>query len=758
MTDEGLWLPPGARTAAKGMSFESQAHRALSLGRTGGPVEDPTANEMRQNRQANLRKGGMVGVGGGNLSMATMKPNDPMWYWQQNNLPYRIDNEDDLKRLRTYCALLYLTHPVIASAVDIYSKFPLADMEFVCKDPEVADFYNDLFLDQLDYEEFLVKLLREYWVRGEAWPFGSFNEILGVWEDDELLNPDDIRVTQTPFAREPRFEMKLPATLRNILDKRAPLWEYEKLIRAYPSLLYYQAENSYMPVSPVLLRQLAFKADTFHPRGIPILLRGLRAVMQEEMLNAAQDAVASRLYTPLVLVRLGASATDLGGNAEAWIPTPDDIANFEASLDAALAADFRMLTHHFAVQMDTVFGREVMPDFAGDFDRLTERQLQVFGLTKTAISGASSGQTYAADALNIDLASQLLQSAQKLVKRFVHQRMLVVAEAQGHFDGEVRGGHRYVITEEVLEIDEETGEQRIVEQPKLLVPEIRLKSMDLRREQERRDFIEQAVAGGVPISQETRFVNIPVDLDEERDKVKDEQVANAVAEQEAVKATYLALKARGLFISPELEEKYGAKTSEDPSQPSSASSPAASGPAAPALAATIDPLDPNKAHPDLVPTPAAIKADQTQDGQVGGAGASNVIPLTPRNRANDPARTRPPESDSQRRHMPVAMAKRGYGTVEPRVFHTVVDETGQSHVATDANGMPIAVTDEDGNPIIDPLIHGPSHVGMRRYAKLLVDPHTGELIDPSYEPPQPIRLDPPALGPFVDDVDSDEAM
>jgi hypothetical protein len=101
-------------------------------------------------------------------------------------------------------------------------------------------------------------------------------------------------------------------------------------------------------------------------------MRGFRAIVQEEMLNAALDAIADRLYTPLILAKLGASATDLG-TEQPWIPTPATWRTSNESLDAALAGDFRVLVHHFATDMAPVFGRENMPDLTGDFDRIEDR-------------------------------------------------------------------------------------------------------------------------------------------------------------------------------------------------------------------------------------------------------------------------------------------------------------------------------------------------------------------------------------------------
>ena len=272
-----------------------------------GNDPDSVVSEMRKNRRVNQRRGKTAGAGGGaDISFATGRPRDPMFYWRQNNIPYDFNKQDELKKVREFARLLYVTHPIVSACVDIFSKFPLQGMKLTCKDSQLEDFYSSLFFDQLGYEDYLLDIGREYWTTGEAWPLGSFNEQLGVWDDDELLNPDDVEVERSPFMKESRYMIKLPQTLRKVLQERSPRWEYDALMRSYPELSSYASEDALMPVSNILLKQLKFKGDTFNKRGIPILMRGFRAIMQEEMLMAAMDAIADRLYTPLILTKLGA--------------------------------------------------------------------------------------------------------------------------------------------------------------------------------------------------------------------------------------------------------------------------------------------------------------------------------------------------------------------------------------------------------------------------------------------------------------------
>lgn len=692
--DESATSPMDQRVESMRAMF-----RQASRLRSGGADDDPQVSEMRANRRVNARKTassmGQSSLGSGSLTFATGRPRDPLFYWKQNNLPYELTKPDELIRLRAYCRLLYASHPVVASCVDIYTKYPLLGMELRCKDQRIADFYTELFLDEerLNYPEFLLRVGREYWTTGEAWPFATFNEPLGIWESEELLNPDDIEVQSSPFLREPAFLITLPKALREVIQNRRPEWEFEQLMKMYPELAHYADEKAKMPVSNVLLRQLKFETDTFNPRGVPILMRAMRAIMQEEMLNAAQDAIADRMYTPLILCKLGASAKDLGTDTP-WIPTQDDLEEFEQSLDAALAADFRVLTHHFGIDMEEVFGRNEMPDMSADFERLEGRIMLAFGLSSTMLTGASQGETYAADALNRDLISQLLTTYQKLMKRHYHQRALIVAEAQEHYDYEERGGKRYVKYEEILEVDPDTGQESIIRQPKLLVPDMHMATMSLKDDEQQRQFLEALRESGVPISMRTRFTNLPISFEEEMERTSDEQVEMAVAEQRTRKRIYQELRNEQLPIPEDLRRDF------DPKPVQNQIPSAAEGMRIPTLG-----MDPTGAYPTLAPTPMDLQADPTTGG-VPMPGAPMTAPVEP-DGGEDDADARPEESDEQRDDMPKEAVLR-----DAALFRSAMP---MRRLADIHKPLPES---QEGRPGRHLRTADPRHIGLRRHVDI----------------------------------------
>lgn len=958
----------GGRLPNEGITYQGPGD-TNPLAKFAPQGDDAILAEMRHNRRAGIRKRGFSqGLGNSDVTFATGRPRDPMFYWRQNNIPWDVTKDDELRKIRNFCRILYLTHPVVASCIDIFTKFPIQGIELDCKDEQLTEFYSTLFFDELDYKRYLVDVGREYWLTGEAWPLGSFNDTLGVWEDDELLNPDDIRVEKSPLLKDPRFLISLPESLRQVLINRAPRWEYEALMQMYPELASYASQDAQMPVSNMLLKQLKFTGDTFHTRGIPILMRAFRAIVQEEKLNAAMDAIADRLYTPLILVKLGASATDLG-TTQPWIPTAADLDQFEDALDAAFAADFRVLTHHFGIDMAPVFGRENFPDMTSDFDRLEDRILMTFGLSRTMLQGAdcltgdteinvrragktfrmtikdlaarfngldahlpgrrwrvdipayiayaqdgvirqglldaawysgvkevfelttesgrsitasakhpfltpsgefvqlgdlhvgdfvqvnvgrrdgsarkgrnhyrqakvrfhpfqvsdgasgrhkvpihrlvmeaalngleyieflqivrqdeirakelyfidpqqftvhhkdenhlnndlsnlalmqrtehyqhhdqsahvleqvgseriasiifrgeqdtydlgmatdphnflangfvvhNSGETYAADALNRDVVTQLLTSYQDLLREMYRDRALIVAEAQEHFDYDVRGGQRYVKMEEVLEVDPESGEQRIVQQPALLIPDLKFDTMNLRDQQVERDFVEQLNVSGLPIPHRARLAGTGLTLDDMIEERKTEQVALALAEQETRQQTYQALRDANLPIPDDLAQDFRPKAQ----TPGQGVQPGAGDMPLPALGQTPVPL------PALAPTPDDLAADGEDDQAMPNPDQGTppgAVVLMPQNGQ------RPPESDEQRQGMPKPAGLQRYANYQPGQMREVVAE----HFQPPDNSLEV---NENNEPILENYrptgrFGGPKHVGMRRHVR-----------------------------------------
>jgi hypothetical protein len=273
--------------------------------------------------------------------------------------------------------------------------------------------------------------------------------------------------------------------------------------------------------------------------------------LHEEKLLASQDAIAERLYSPLLLAKLG--IMDMGDGQPPWIPGPEELESVRDDLDLALSADFRLMVHHFGLEIESVFGREQMPRLGDDFDRIEKRLMQVFGVAPSLLSAGSGGQPYASSALQAEFMNQILRTFQKMLKDHFRERALVVAEAQGHYDYEQKGQTRVKLYEEIVEYDEEFNKS-IVEVPKLLIPELKFQVLDMRDEATERQFMQSLRQLGMPISDESLMIgNFNWNADDEYRKFNEELKKKTISQQRAKFETYTALTIQGLPVPADLK-------------------------------------------------------------------------------------------------------------------------------------------------------------------------------------------------------------
>lgn len=496
-----------------------------------------------------MRKQAFTG-GGMDVMNAVPRFYDPLEYWDLSGLPWNVADEGHRHKLHKWLRLYYATHHLVPILVDIFTRFPLVGMNLECKDPQLVDFYESVFFDQLNYPEFLVSLGREYWITGDVFPLGSFDENLGIWEREELINPEDVVIENFPMLGSQQLKIVPPDYLKRLAQTKSPTKEFRLLEMNFPDLIPYLLKGEHIPISGTLLKQVSNKLNDWDDHGTPILLRGLRTLLHEEKLLASQDAIAERLYSPLILAKLGIQ--DLGDGQPAYIPTPEELDALRDDFDIALSSDFRLMVHHFGLEVSSVFGREQMPRLGDDFDRVERRLMQVFGVNPSLLAAGTNGQPYASSALQAEFMNQMLRTFQNTLKKHYRDRALIVAEAQGHYDYEKKGKTRIPIYETVVEYDMD-GNKNYKQVPKLLVPDMTFSTLDLRDEATERQFLQTLRGMGVPIPDQKLMVGINRDIKDEVEEYNNELMHKTIAQQQAKMDTYKALQAKRLPIPPDLK-------------------------------------------------------------------------------------------------------------------------------------------------------------------------------------------------------------
>ena len=450
------------------------------------------------------------------------------YYWDPTvtptliGIPYNIqENKSDFIRLHKWMNFYYSTHYLFGGLVDIYASFPLVGFEHSCKDPAIKRFFDDVFLDDLDYVDFLTELNREYWKCGEAWAIAEWDDDIGCYVDDELINPVTMDVEVMPVNKIRRFYFDPPKYLQRIIETQDPLGEYDVIKRHMPELMKAVMTGTRVLIDDPSLVQLRFGGSRWTERGEPIMMRGLRQFMIEEKLHRAQNAICDRLIAPLILAKLGKEGTDAEGGP--WLPAQEDIDEVQNALENAMDSDYRMLVYHYGLEIDNVLGYEAMPKLKEDYDDLEEKMCLIFGISPDILKGGGT-QPYASTALSADFLSQRMKANQKMLINFVlKNRYEEVARAQGFWDYEIKGERKQDIEEFVVRYDEE-GNKKIFKRKKPLVPDIHLATMNFRDEATQRQFVEQLSDSGIPISNRTRVLGVDIDFDDEVDSIINEAV------------------------------------------------------------------------------------------------------------------------------------------------------------------------------------------------------------------------------------------
>lgn len=541
----------------RGMALPRDARGAASaMGALNSTISDRNLSQyVAETRQRNIAAARQMGSPGmqrtasGDMLLAFPKSREPLGSMIAKGIPWQTGEEKERLTIRQWTRAFYATHYLVSLCVDAYCRFPIQGMEFSCKDPELKKFYEQQFFDMLNYDTFLIDFGREFWTVGEVNGLANFNESLGVWDAEEIINPDDLQVRYSPFERDWRYKLKVPQYLKDLQNEQDTRWEYDLLREEYPEIIQAIQKDEGLEVSNVLLKRVVNKMSPWDIYGTPHMLRTFEQLMMEQSLNAAQDAVADRLYAPLILAKLGVE--DIDGSGTPWIPDAGERDALRNDLNLALAADFRLLVHHFGLDIENVFGREAMPRLGDDYDRIERKLLQAWGIGEALVSGGT-GAPYASSALNQEFVTQLMSSWQKWIKKHYRERALIVAEAQEHFDYESAGGVRVPIMEEVLEVNDD-GEEYIRKRPKLLIPDLKFATINLRDENVERQFLQTLKMSGVPISDQALMVNIPFEWDEELERVEEEKLKKALAEARFNQKLYDLLIMQGLPVPPELQ-------------------------------------------------------------------------------------------------------------------------------------------------------------------------------------------------------------
>jgi hypothetical protein len=306
--------------------IRKQLDAAMPTGVKAGFHQDPLAVESANGggfkRTANQSLLGGPAGGGGGSGAAPFVGRTPLLYVDPMFDPilflFPKDRIDEInKRLRHY----YETDPVVASAIDMHTSFPLSDFYLECENKENQDYWND-FKDRVGLLELLRNMVHDYWLLGESVALPVWDEYNFEFSHFNQYPPENVEIIQSYVTPAKHFLLKPDPKLAEKIKSGSAL--DQTLVRmmdpAYVESL--QEGRPYLMGDDAKVMYLARQTTKYRNRGVSLLSRVLKDLLYKDKLRLLQLTFVDRHMFPIIY-HFGLQVDYVGTKDKIWNLIPE---------------------------------------------------------------------------------------------------------------------------------------------------------------------------------------------------------------------------------------------------------------------------------------------------------------------------------------------------------------------------------------------------------------------------------------------------
>ena len=406
----------------------------------------------------------------------------------------------DRRERNEWCRHFYRTDPVVATALDMHTEFPISNFNLMCPDEHIKEFFEYMMFDRININDVLLNMGLEYWKIGDIFPFGQLNENEGLWDSFTMLNPDYINIQTSSMVPDPMIEL-IPDEQIKMIVSSGPRGEYGDVYRQLPEdIIRSVKQGKNIKLDNRLVTHIAHKASPYEIWGTPIMMRCFKTLIYKDKLRQAQDAIATRHIFPLRVAKIGAPGEPM--------PSQQDIDDFrDVLLDADMDPNY-FLVYHYALQFDYVGSSGKLLPLNQEFDFIQKELMNGLGINQALLNG--EGPTYANAQVGMDALGKRYMSYRLRLENWMRQKVLKpIAEIQGFYKpipSEINGGYRIANRKD----------------RQLVIPEIRWDLQDFTSNQSIMSFMQQMQSKGL-ISMSTILPIIGLDPETEKKNLEKER-------------------------------------------------------------------------------------------------------------------------------------------------------------------------------------------------------------------------------------------
>lgn len=477
---------------------ESQFKHLTTKGKSGPMMKTALIekNALPNSIQRKMSKGASA-----NVKMGTSSFYHPLFQSTNMMLPR------DRRERNEWCRHFYRTEPIIATAIDMHTEYPISDFSNICSDPDIKKFFDYMAFDKLNINQLLLDIGHEYWKIGDVFPFGQLNEHDGMWDKFTLLNADYIDIQSNAFAEDPIIQL-IPDSQIIAIVNAGPSGEYADIYKQLPAeVIRSVREGKNIPLDNRLVFHIAHKASQYELWGTPTMMRCFKTLIYKDKLRQAQNAIADRHIMPLRVAKIGSPGEPM--------PTQEDIDDFRDTLLQADGDPNFFIVYHYGLSFDYVGSTGKILPLNTEFDFIQKELMNGLGINEAMLNG--DGPTYANAQVGFNALAHRYMSYRLMLENWIRYRVYKpIAEIQGFYkskNGEI----------DTKYMSANMKKQAIAKnEMDLIIPTISWQQQDLSDNQSIMSFIQKLFDDG-RISMKTVLPMLKLDPETEKRNLEEER-------------------------------------------------------------------------------------------------------------------------------------------------------------------------------------------------------------------------------------------
>jgi hypothetical protein len=251
--------------------------------------------------------------------------------------------QDNLRELNRRLRHYYKYNPFVRSIIDFHTDTPMSDFDLRCPELPTAEKYYTQFKEKKNLVDALTNTTRDYWLLGEGFLFGQWDDIRDEYMEFVQLPPEEVDVISTYISNRKVYSLRpnkeIQKTMRSVQQADQQVADIVRMTN--PEHAAAVTRNKHYPLDPNRLIVLQRSMSGYVNRGISPVLAVIKDLIFEDQLNLFRTVFIQRHSYPIKFYKLGSAE-------KGFVPPARMYNEFRGQLEQAINdPDFNIITHPF---------------------------------------------------------------------------------------------------------------------------------------------------------------------------------------------------------------------------------------------------------------------------------------------------------------------------------------------------------------------------------------------------------------------------